>query len=104
MPFRAAIDIMFRGPMGVDAIYTPKGGAPWPESVRVIIEQPDVMTPIYDLPVVSDSTQVEVRTSEVPGLVEGDALMLTDGAVLTISAKPKRDATRLIWIAQAVES
>ncbi|WP_337996222.1 head-tail joining protein [Oleispirillum naphthae] len=100
-PFSVSVDLMFAGPMAVDATYTPANGDPLP--VRVILSQPDVMTPVYDVPVVSASTALQVRVSEVAALARGDTFTLADGGVLTVSAKPKRDATRLIWVASAVE-
>lgn len=102
-PFAVSVDLLFAGPMAVDATYAPKGGAALAVPVRVILSQPDAMTPVYDLPVVSASTALQVRVSEVPALAQGDTLTLADGGVLTVSAKPKRESTRLIWIASATE-
>ena len=99
--FAVSVDLMFGGPMAVDATYAPVNGDPRP--VRVILSQPDVMTPVHDLPVVSASTAVQVRVSDVAALAQGDIFTLADGGVLTVSAKPKRDSTRLIWIASATE-
>lgn len=110
MPFRAAVDMMFLGQMAVDAIYTPANGDPQPDPVRVIVSQPDTFTPVFDVSVVSATTQVEVRLSEVPVLKKGDTLEVLDaagvatGEVLTINAKPRRDDTRLFWISSAVDS
>lgn len=109
MPFAAAVDAMFLGAMGSDALYTPVGGAQSADPIRVILSQPDTFTPVFDVSVVSASTQVEVRTSEVPALRHGDSLALLDtdgvetGEVLTINGKPRRDDTRLIWVASSVE-
>lgn len=103
MPFRAAIDMMFLGAHGVDAIFIPRNGEPQADPIRVILGQPDIVTPVYDVPVVSASIQVEVRVSDVPALAAGDVLTLADGAALTISGKPRRDDTRLVWVAGAVE-
>lgn len=99
--FAVSVDLMFGGPMAVDAAYATGSGDPKP--VRVILSQPDALTPVLDMPVVSGSTAVQVRVSEVPSLAAGDTLTLEDGGVLTISAKPRRDATRLVWTAAAVE-
>lgn len=103
MPFSAAFDTMFLGPMGCDAVFTPRNGAPLPDPVRVILSQPDTFTPVFDVQVASATTQVEVRVSEVSALGNGDMFALADGSVLTVNGKPKRDDLRLIWIASAVE-
>lgn len=100
-PFAVSVDLLFAGPMAADATYTPASGDPKP--VRVILSRPDAMTPVFDLSVVSASTALQVRVSEVPALAQGDSFTLADGGVLTVSAKPKRDSTRLIWTASATE-
>lgn len=102
-PFATSVDLMFAGPMAQDAVYAPGGGTPRDGTVRVIPSSPDVATTVYEVSAISATVAVQVRVSDVAALAPGDTLTLEDGGVLRISGKPRRDATRLTWLAGAVE-
>ena len=98
--FAAAMDAIFSDPnMAADAIWYPFGGTPVP--VRVIRKAPDDMTSFGAAHILSDTTLVDVRTSEMPNPKPGDGISIgTDSYV--IQGEPKRDRERLIWTLELV--
>ncbi len=63
--FAAAMDAIFADQnMAVDATWTPQGGASLP--VRAIRKAPDEMTTFGAARILSDTTIVDVRVSEMP--------------------------------------
>jgi len=98
--FAAAVDAIFQDAnMAADATWTPQGGAPLP--VRVIRKAPDELTTFGAARILSDTTLVDVRVSEIPAPKPGDTIIIgTD--TFTIQGEPKRDRERLIWTLELV--
>jgi len=93
--FAAAMDALFADVnLGLDATWYPAGGAPVP--VRVIRKAPDEVTGFGAAQILSETTLVDVRVSEIPDPKPGDGISI--GADnFTIQGEPKRDRDRLIW-------
>jgi len=98
--FAAAMDALFADVnLGLDATWYPAGGAPQP--VRVIRKAPDELTGFGAAQILSDTTLIDVRTSEMPTPKPGDGISI--GADnFTIQGEPKRDRDRLIWTVELV--
>lgn len=100
MAFSAMIDALFNDPLiAQDATYTPGGGGGG-QAVRVILRQPDMAVSAFGTSVVVESTMVEVRVSQVAAPEVGGQFDI-GGAVYVVSAAPKRDNTRLVWVCEA---
>ena len=98
--FAAAIDAIFQDQnMAAEATWTPQGGVPLP--VRVIRKAPDELTSFGAARILSDTTIIDVRVSEMPSVKSGDTIII--GAdTFTIQGEPKRDRERLIWTLELV--
>ncbi len=98
--FAAAMDAIFMDAnMAADATWTPQGGAPLP--VRVIRKAPDEMTTFGATRILSETTLVDVRVSEMASVKSGDTIIIgTD--TFTIQGEPKRDRERLVWSLELV--
>jgi len=98
--FAAAMDALFADiNMAVDAIWYPAGGAPQP--VRVIRKAPDEVTAFGSAQILSDTTLVDVRVSEMPNPKPGDGISI--GADnLKIQGEPRRDREGLLWALELV--
>lgn len=100
MAFSAMIDALFNDPLiAQDATYTPGGGGGG-QAVRVILRQPDLAVSAFGTSVVVESTIIEVRVSDVAAPAAG-AQFDIGGAIHVVSASPKRDSTRLVWVCEA---
>jgi len=98
--FAAAMDAIFQDAnMAADATWSPQGGAPLP--VRVIRKAPDELTSFGAARILSDTTLVDVRVSEVANPRPGDAITIGPDT-FTIQGEPKRDRERLIWTLELV--
>jgi len=102
LAFAAAIDAIFADAnMAADATWTPQGGVPLP--VRVVRKAPDELTSFGAARILSDTTLVDVRVSEMASVKSGDTIII--GAdTFTIQGEPKRDRERLIWSLELVPS
>jgi len=98
--FAAAMDAIFADVhLAVDATWYPAGGAPQP--VRVIRKAPDEVTSFGSTQILSDTTLVDVRVSEMANPKPGDGIAI--GADnFTIQGEPKRDRDRLLWTLELV--
>jgi len=98
--FAAAMDALFADVhLAVDATWYPAGGAPQP--VRVIRKAPDEVTAFGAAQILSDTTLVDVRVTEMPTPKPGDGISI--GADnFTIQGEPKRDGDRLLWTIELV--
>ncbi len=98
--FAAAMDALFQDVnLGFDATWYPAGGAPVP--VRVIRKAPDEVTSFGSAQILSDTTLVDVRVSEMPDPKPGDGISI--GAEnFTIQGEPRRDRDRLLWTLELV--
>jgi len=98
--FAAAMDAIFGDiNMAADATWYPAGGAPQP--VRVIRKAPDEVTAFGAAQILSDTTLIDVRISEMANPKPGDGISI--GAEnFTIQGEPKRDRDRLLWTLELV--
>ncbi len=98
--FAAAMDALFADVnLGLDATWYPAGGAPVP--VRVIRKAPDEVTSFGPAQILSETTIIDVRTSEMANPKPGDGISIgTDN--FTIQGEPRRDRDRLIWTIEMV--
>jgi hypothetical protein len=100
LAFAAAMDAIFNDAnMAADATWTPQGGLPLP--VRVIRKAPDEMTTFGAARILSDTTIVDVRFSEMPSPKPGDTIIIGADS-FTIQGELKRDRERLVWTAELV--
>ncbi len=100
--FAVAMDAIFADVnMAVDATWYPAGGAPQP--IRVIRKAPDEVTGFGSAQILSDTTNIDVRVSEMADPKPGDGIAI--GAEnLKIQGEPKRDRDRLLWTLELVST
>jgi len=94
--FTAAMDHIFANPsMAVAAVWM-SATTSEERPIRVIRRAPDRITDFGTARVLSDTTTVDVRVSELADPRPGDLIILgTDSFV--IQGEPVRDTERLIW-------
>ena len=93
--FEVALDALFTDTqLGRDVIYTADGGAQ--TLVRAIMRRPDDLTSFGETPIWSETTRLDLRTSEVQNPKPGDRIEI-DGEGFLIQGEPVRDRERLIW-------
>ncbi len=98
--FAAAMDAIFGDPnMAVDATWYPAGGAPQP--VRVIRKAPDEVTAFGAAQILSETTLVDARVSEMANPKPGDGIGIGNDN-FTIQGEPKRDRDGLLWTVELV--
>lgn len=97
--FVAAIDDLFADPNLVRAAVWRAGGTGAAVAVRIILRQPDRMGGFGEARLWAATTVIEVRTAEVPLLVEGDSFEI-EGETFTVQGEPLRDGERLVWTAE----
>ncbi len=98
--FAAAMDALFADiNMAVDATWYPAGGAPVP--VRMIRKAPDEVTSFGAAQILSETTLVDVRVSEMANPKPGDGISI-GVENFVIQGEPKRDRDRLIWTIELV--
>ncbi len=78
-----------------------QGGAGPGVNIRVIVKNPDDVGSFANARIWSETTMVDVRVSEVPGLAQGDRIEI-DGAAHIVQGEPQRDTERMIWTAELV--
>jgi len=97
--FAQAIDDLFADPnLARDATWR-AGGTGAPVAVRIILRQPDRVGGFGEARLWATTTVIEVRTAEVPLLVEGDSFEV-EGEAFTVQGEPLRDGERLVWTAE----
>ena len=98
--FSFAIDALFDDVnLGLDATWYPAGGVPQP--IRVIRKAPDEVASFGSAQILSETTLVDVRVSEMANPRPGDGISI--GADnFTIQGEPKRDQDRLLWTLELV--
>jgi hypothetical protein len=95
-----AIDALFTDPnLGTDAVYR-AGDADPGTIVKAIVRQPDRVGTFGETRIATETTIVDIRTSELTAPAEGDTIEM-NGTVYVIQGKPIRDAERLIWTLEA---
>ena len=93
--FAAAVSALFADPnVGMDAVYTPEGGAP--VLVRVVARRADTITDFGDARLWSESTRIDLRVAEVANPRPSDRIEI-DGDAFLIQGEPVRDRERLVW-------
>jgi len=98
--FAAAMDAIFDDAnMAAEATWTPQGGTPLP--VRVIRRAPDEVVTFGAARILSDTTLVDVRVSEIPTPKPGDTIIIGPDT-FTIQGEPKRDRERLVWTLELI--
>ena len=89
-----ALDITF-DEFGVDALYSPQGGAAL--NIRVIAIRPDEIVGFGETRVHAETALFEVRVSELTQ-IQPDDLLTVDGTDYIIQGEPeRRDPHRLVW-------
>jgi hypothetical protein len=92
--FAGAVDAPFAA-FGIDALYTPAGGAA--VSVRVIARRPDTIVGFGETRIHAETATFEVRASEVANPRPDDQLVVK-GQTLVVQGEPeRRDPDRLVW-------
>ena len=98
--FAAAVDAIFQDAnMAAEATWTPQGGAPLP--VRVIRRAPDEVSSFGSARILSETTLVDVRVSDMASPKPGDTIIIGPDT-FTIQGEPKRDRERLIWTLELI--
>ena len=94
--FATAIDRMFADAnMAVDALWF-AGGIGTGVAVRVIRKSPDEITPFGAGRILSETTILEARVSDMPTPVNGDLIRIGLEDFL-VQGEPKLDRERMIW-------
>ena len=94
--FATAIDRIFADAnMAVDALWFAGGTGPG-VAVRVIRKSPDEITPFGAARILSETTMLDARVTDMPTPAPGDLIRigLED---LILQGEPKLDRERLIW-------
>ena len=81
--------------MAVDATWFAGGTGPG-VAVRVIRKSPDEVTPFGAGRILSETTVLEVRDSELPTPAPGDLIQI-GAETFILQGEPKLDRERLIW-------
>jgi len=94
--FATAIDRIFADAnMAVDALWF-AGGTGLGVAVRVIRKSPDEITPFGAARILSETTLLDARVTDMPTPAPGDLIRI--GAEdLVVQGEPKLDRERLIW-------
>ena len=82
-----------------DAIYRP-GGAGAGTNCRAVLSAPDQGGNFGDTRFVTDTVILSLRVADAPTPAALDTVQI-DGVVYRIQGAPTRDATRLVWTAEA---
>jgi hypothetical protein len=101
--FAAAIDAVFADPHVARAGLWRAGGSGETRAVRAVLRSPDSVAGFGGARLRVETVRVEVRTSEVEALADGDTIEV-DGVTWTVQGAPARDAARLVWMAEATAS
>jgi len=86
---------------GVDATYTPAGGAA--TEVRAILSRPDETVVWRETALARPTCILELLVSEVPAPAAGDVVDVA-GQTYRLQGQPQRDVERVTWRIEAVET
>jgi hypothetical protein len=92
--FEGAVDATFAA-FGIDATYTPAGGAP--VGVRVIAKRPDTIVGFGETRIHAETATFDVRASEVADPRTGDQLTIGAETFVIRGEPERRDPDRLVW-------
>ncbi|KPQ06195.1 MAG: hypothetical protein HLUCCA12_12155 [Rhodobacteraceae bacterium HLUCCA12] len=98
--FAASTDILFTDPHLSQAAIYRAGGTGAEVPVRVVRRAPDRLASFGEGRFVTDSVLIDVRTSDIAELAEGDTFEI-DGALYEVRGAPVRDGRHLTWAAEA---
>ena len=94
--FATAVDRIFADRnMAVDATWFAGGTGPG-VAIRIIRKSPDEITPFGAGRILSETTVLEARVSDVPSPASGDLIQIGSDDFV-VQGEPKRDRERLIW-------
>ena len=87
--------------LAADALYRPGGiGSGFP--CRAVLSAGDQTGGFGETRIVADSVLISLQIADAPSLTPGDSLEI-GGSLFRILGVPLRDATRLVWTAEARE-
>lgn len=100
--FATAVAASFRDRnLAADALYRLGGiGSGFP--CRAVLSAGDHTGNFGETRIVSDSVLISLQIADAPSLTPGDTLEI-DGTIYRMLGAPVRDATRLVWTAEARE-
>lgn len=107
-PFASALDALFHGPGSEAADFVSESGVQ--EGVRIIRSRPTADAPFGESRIRQDTTEIDVRRSEVPEPAPGDRFVIreTDPAtqaevetVCIIAGDPALDVEGMTWTCSA---
>ncbi|OIQ06736.1 MAG: hypothetical protein AUK60_05710 [Rhodobacteraceae bacterium CG2_30_10_405] len=94
--FSAAMNVLFADAnMAADALWFAGGVGPG-VPCRVIRKSPDEITPFGAGRILSETTQIDARSADIPTPAPGDLINIGLES-FTIQGEPKLDRERLIW-------
>lgn len=94
--FATAMDRIFAHPgMAVQAVWI-SAGTSEERTIRAIRRAPDRITSFGEARLLSDTTTLDVRVSDLPAPHPGDLILLGSGNYV-IQGEPLRDRERLVW-------
>ena len=94
--FASAMNVIFADPnMAVDATWFAGGTGPG-VAIRVIRKSPDEVTPFGAARILSETTQLDARVTDMPTPSPGDLLRIGLEDFI-LQGEPKLDRERLIW-------
>ncbi len=94
--FATAMNIIFTDPnMAVDALWFAGGAGPG-VAVRVIRKSPDEITPFGAGRILSETTLLDARITDLPTPASGDLIRIGQEDFI-LQGEPKLDRERLIW-------
>lgn len=98
--FSAAIDAIFADAnMAADATWTARSGLS-SLTCRVILKSPDAIEGFAQAQILSDTTLIDVRVSEIAAPAPGDRFAI-GAETFVVMGKPSRDRERLVWTVEA---
>ncbi|MBB3691457.1 hypothetical protein [Sphingomonas sp. BK580] len=101
-PFSASLGALFRGPGAVDARFTPAGGEPLADSIRVIRSRPDEQVRFGEGVIVQGTNAFEIQRGDVDEPRDGDLLTIA-GVSFRLIGDAMLDAEGLTWKIGAAE-
>ncbi len=98
--FSAALDDLFTDPNLAREVLWRAGGVDPAVPMRAVVRRPDRIGEFGETRIVAGSTVFEIRIAEAPTLAEGDTMQV-NGELYVVQGEPMRDASHLVWSAEA---
>jgi len=99
-PFAMALGVLHRAAGSVAAVYTPAGGDPLPEPIRVIRKAHQADLAFGDTTIPTRATTWSIMRADVDQPTAGASLTV-DGQIFEIIGEPRLSAEGLAWIVEA---